>query len=501
MSTPSRAIDANLNVLPFGVRAEGIAMMATSSVPVGPGDVIAGKYVVERVLGTGGMGFVVAARHEQLEQLVAIKLMRNDTVAHGDSVTRFLREARAAAKLKSEHVARVLDVGTLEGGAPYMVMEYLEGCDLGQLLIERGPMPVDATVRLLLQACEAVAEAHAAGIIHRDLKPQNLFLTHAVDGSPKLKVLDFGISKAVGQANLGRGANLTGTRVMLGSPYYMAPEQMMSSRDVDERVDIWALGIVLFELLTGRCPFEADTMPGLCHKVVNDPTPAVAELRADVPHGLCAIIERCLMKDPAQRFASAEDLASALGRFALVPRRYTRHSAHDPAAASSSRSSGPPFRPHAESATPSSHSRSRPPSSRRRAPTAVWTIASVLAGATLLAAVGMRRREPLDPSRTPQLAVVNPVASASSAGLPSSPAASLMAPEFGAAAASALSASAVEGPAGAPSNSATLSVEAHRHPLAISLPMRGPSPARSVDPSIVHQKSPSTDVDGIPTRR
>jgi serine/threonine protein kinase len=302
-------------------------VMAQSGVAVREGELLAGKYRVERVLGVGGMGIVVAARHEQLDQLVAIKFVRDEALGNAESVERFIREARAAAKLKSEHSAKVLDVGKLDSGAPYMVMEFLDGQDLGQVLLEQGPMTIELAAGLIQQACEAVAEAHAAGIVHRDLKPQNLFLTRTLDGSPKLKVLDFGVSKAIGLTSGGR-AGLTRTSTMLGSPLYMAPEQMRSSRDVDGRVDIWALGVVLFELLTGRWPFEAETMPELCLKVVSEAPQPLGVLRTDVPPAIVAIVECCLQREPENRFASAHDLASALepfvGRFSRRPRSNLR---------------------------------------------------------------------------------------------------------------------------------------------------------------------------------
>jgi serine/threonine-protein kinase len=290
--------------------------------PVREGDLLAGKYRVERVIGVGGMGVVVAARHEQLGQLVAIKFLRDDVLGNEDSVERFLREARSAVRLKSEHVARVIDVGKLDSGSPYIVMEFLEGDDLGQILEEQGPMAPEAAVQLVLQACEAVAEAHAAGIVHRDLKPQNLFLTRSVTGMPKLKVLDFGVSKASGMTTGGQGA-LTRTRSMLGSPLYMSPEQMRSAKDVDARADVWALGVVLFELLTRRWPFEAQNMPELCLKVVTEPPQSIASLRPELAPCLVAVIERCLEKDPAGRYADAAALAQALEPFApeLAPRR------------------------------------------------------------------------------------------------------------------------------------------------------------------------------------
>jgi tRNA A-37 threonylcarbamoyl transferase component Bud32 len=295
-------------------------MSQPGTAPVRRGDLLAGKYRVERVLGTGGMGIVVAARHEQLDQLVAIKFVRDEALGNAEGVERFLREARAAARLKSEHAARVLDVGTLSSGAPYMVMEYLDGNDLAHVLNERGPLPIEAAADWVLQACEAVAEAHAAGIVHRDLKPQNLFLARTVGGGSKVKVLDFGVSKSIG-ASFSEKAVLTRTLAMLGSPLYMAPEQMRSSRNVDSRADVWALGVVLFELLTQRLPFEADAMPELCLKVVTDPPISILALRPEAPQALVDVIERCLEKDPAKRFPNAAELATALEPFAPAASR------------------------------------------------------------------------------------------------------------------------------------------------------------------------------------
>ena len=222
------------------------------SAPVLEGDVLAGKYRVERVLGAGGMGVVVAARHLQLDQLVALKFVLPSALDEASAAERFLREARAAVRLKSEHVAKVLDVGTLDTGAPYMVMEYLEGDTLAEVIQRDSPLPVDVACDYMIQACEAMAEAHSLGIIHRDIKPQNLFLTKGVGGKPLVKVLDFGISKM----KQPEGAmNLTQTATVMGSPLYMAPEQMRSARNVDGRSDIWALGVVLYELPDQIAPF------------------------------------------------------------------------------------------------------------------------------------------------------------------------------------------------------------------------------------------------------
>jgi serine/threonine-protein kinase len=296
-------------------------MTQPEPVPVRPGDLLAGKYRVEAVLGMGGMGVVVSARHEQLDQRVAIKFVRPEALGNSDAVERFLREARAAVKLRSEHAARVLDVGTLETGAPYMVMELLEGSDLAQTLEEQGRLPLEQAADFMVQACEAVAEAHAAGIVHRDLKPQNLFLARTVGDAVKVKVLDFGVSKSESAMSSAVGG-LTRTRTMLGSPLYMSPEQMRSSRDADARSDVWALGVVLFELLTTARPFEAESLPELCLMVVSDPPRSLRDLRPDAPPELADVVERCLRKDPAERYANAADLAEALEPFVSPASRH-----------------------------------------------------------------------------------------------------------------------------------------------------------------------------------
>jgi serine/threonine-protein kinase len=210
-------------------------------------------------------------------------------------------------------VARIFDVGKLEHGLPYIVMEYLEGHDLAAL-VERGPLPAALAADYLLQACEAVAEAHALGMVHRDLKPANLFLVHRVDGSPCVKVLDFGISKAaVGTTS---EASMTRTSAIMGSPLYMSPEQMTSSRDVDARSDIWALGVILYELVTGRSPFAADTLPQVCGLILQMEPPPASELVPRAPAGLDAVLRGCLAKRPSDRFANVAELANALAALA-----------------------------------------------------------------------------------------------------------------------------------------------------------------------------------------
>jgi len=272
------------------------------------GAVLAGKYRVERILGQGGMGVVVQATHLQLHQPVAMKFLLPEVLTNAQVVQRFLREAQAVVRLKSEHVARVIDVGSLEDGAPYMVLEYLDGADLSHF--SRQQLTIGQIVDLMLQACEALAEAHAIGIVHRDIKPANFFIARHTDGSLLLKVLDFGISK-VQQSTL--EGNLTATSMVMGTPSYMSPEQMRSSRDVDNRSDIWALGIVLYELLQGVPPFVAESFSGIAIKIATEPLPP---LSAQLPQGLAAAVYRCLEKDPARRFQNVAELAHALAPYA-----------------------------------------------------------------------------------------------------------------------------------------------------------------------------------------
>jgi eukaryotic-like serine/threonine-protein kinase len=278
-----------------------------------PGEMVAGKYRVDRVVGIGGMGQVVAATHVELGQEVAIKILLRDRAKDAEAVERFLREAHAAVRLKSTHVARVFDVGTTTEGLPYIVMELLEGLDLCNVLEQNGHVPAADAVDFILQACDAVAEAHARGIIHRDLKPENLFLTTRRDGSPCIKVLDFGISKVGGAQATRKGRRaLTQDDVVMGSPAYMSPEQVKSSKKADARSDIWSLGVTLYELITGREPFHGESAPDIFVAILTTHPQPPSELVADLPAGLSELIMRCLAKDPEQRFQDVEGLASAL---------------------------------------------------------------------------------------------------------------------------------------------------------------------------------------------
>jgi serine/threonine protein kinase len=299
---------------PGATSAPSSASLSESGSPVAEGEVLADKYKVESVLGRGGVGVVVAATHIRLKQKVAIKFTLPGTP--DELVERFLREAQSAVKLKSEHVAKVLDVGELPNGAPYMVMEFLDGSDLAEHLTWQGPLPIAEAVEYMLQACEAMAEAHAAGIIHRDLKPANLFLT-ASGGMKIIKVLDFGISKNLEDPVGGRaGMSLTKTAAVFGSPLYMPPEQMRSAREVDARSDIWSMGVILYEIITGQPPFDAELYPDLVVKISMAPAKPPSMIRREIPAKLDQVILRCLEKKPADRFQSVAELAAALAPFA-----------------------------------------------------------------------------------------------------------------------------------------------------------------------------------------
>lgn len=281
-----------------------------------PGSILAGRYEIEGFLAEGGMGVVLRAVHRGLNQPVAIKLLTTSARQSAELVARFLREARAVVGLSGEHTVRVFDVGTLDDGTPYIVMERLEGRDLREELTAWGPMPVEVAVDFVLQACLAIAEAHGAGVVHRDIKPSNLFLTQRADGTPLIKVLDFGISKF--KRTDSEDVELTTTRTVLGSPQYMSPEQLRSPKNADPRTDIWALGVVLHELLVGSPPFIGETVPELSAAIAADPPRALCTSRPDAPKELEAVILKCLEKPMDARYASVAQLARALAAFAPI---------------------------------------------------------------------------------------------------------------------------------------------------------------------------------------
>jgi len=280
------------------------------------GAILCGKYRVDRVVAEGGLGIVLAATHVQIGQRVAIKYLKPSAAAQKAVVDRFLREAQLASQIRSDHVVRVHDVGTLEDGGPYIVMEYLEGVDLGRVL-EGGPLLVRTAIDYVLQACDALAEAHAVGIVHRDLKPGNLFLAKRAAGSSIVKIIDFGISKmAPSRSPSGTWEHVTTAGEIFGTPVYMSPEQLRSATSVDQRADVWALGIVLHELLTGTMPFGGASVPQLCTSILSDPPVRLTSGRPDAPPELEAVILRCLEKDRDRRYRNVAELAQELAPFA-----------------------------------------------------------------------------------------------------------------------------------------------------------------------------------------
>jgi serine/threonine protein kinase len=368
--------------------------MDPARLPVRGGDVFAGKYVIDRVIGSGAMGVVVAANHAQLGEKVVLKFLRAGMAKRPDLVARFLREARSAVRIRSEHVARVLDAGTIDGDRPYIVMEHLEGCDLQELLHRRGPLPVAEAVEYVAQACLAMAEAHAMGVVHRDLKPSNIFLCRRGDGSPLIKVLDFGISKVIAEGC--DQTDLTATNGILGSPIYISPEQAKSARSVDARADVWSLGVILHHLLVGQPPFVGDSITEVLSAILLSPPKHLSEALVGAPPELEDILLRCLEKDVEKRTPSVVALAVALAPWAKPDSR----------AAISRIASAPPKKRAVGSAADEAHEgaagneggrgvMASAASGRRRAALktagiAVAVIASAAAGAALFA----RREEP-----------------------------------------------------------------------------------------------------------
>lgn len=391
---------------------------AEADLPVREGQVLDGKFRVERIIGEGAMGLVVEATHLGLDERVALKFLRREARAQPDVVARFSREARSAVKLKSDHVARVFDVGTAEDGTPFIVMEFLEGSDLATILELRRRLEVPEAVEYVIQACEGLTEAHARGIVHRDIKPENLFLAQGAGALKQIKLLDFGISKAALAGNaLDTDLSSGNTTQIMGSPHYMSPDQLRSTHDVDGRADIWSLGVVLFELVSGHMPFTATDVTGLIAQVLHEPHRRLTSVRSDAPVELEAVVDRCLSKDPAARFGSAAELAMALLPFA--PKR-ARHTAER--AAEIARAAGTEVAVRADSIPPPSSVRDVASSaaivaspsattapSNRTSPV-IWILAGLVLllgiGGGLLALLGSRA----------------PTAPAGSAALPTTPA-------------------------------------------------------------------------------
>lgn len=372
--------------------------MDTASIPT-LGNVVAHKYRIDREIGRGGMGIVYAATDLTLGRVVALKLLlsadphgatgRSNAATTHEDTARFMREARATAALRAEYVAQVYEAGITPQGVPFLAMELLHGEDLEQYGARRGPLPYAEACDLLIQACVALAEAHQLGIVHRDLKPQNFFVLPPRDATgPRLKVLDFGISKMSSEADLA----LTQTSMTMGSPRYMSPEQVRSSKYVDARADIWALGAVLFECMAGRPLFNESTASALYAQIIADAALPLRHVRLDAPAELEHVVLRCVEKDPARRFASTVELAHALAPFASAqgravaarlleahgmkaPGSYTSQAVPYPATTPGYTQTGQPLAP-----------RLQPAFARTKSYLWIWIVAGVFALLCLLAA-------------------------------------------------------------------------------------------------------------------
>lgn len=278
------------------------------------GQVLAGKYRAERVLGAGAMGVVVKVTRLGTDDVFALKFLRPSVARGGVAAKRFLREAAAAGRIQSPHVVGISDVGELESGAPYLVMEYLHGATLEHLLAGDRRLKLEQACDYALQIAEGLASAHAMGVLHRDIKPANLYVCRGTDGSELLKIVDFGVSKIL--ADEKDGQQLTGPQTSLGSPLFMAPEQMRSARTVDFRADQWSVGAVLYRMVTGHLPFDGKSLPQVCVQVLQGDFMPVADRCPDLPKELGRAVERCLKVPPNERFADIADLACAIAPFA-----------------------------------------------------------------------------------------------------------------------------------------------------------------------------------------
>ncbi len=279
-----------------------------------PGEIIDDKYRIVRLLGEGGMGAVYEGENTRIHRRVAIKVLHASVAGMADAVARFEREAQAAGRIGSDHIVEVLDLGTLASGDRYMVMEFMDGDTLSQRIRQRGRLAPTEVLPLMQQLLDALGAAHNAGIVHRDLKPDNVFLLRSRRGNADfVKLLDFGISK------FGSGPSalsMTRTGAVMGTPYYMAPEQARGAKDLDARVDLYAVGVILYEALTGQVPFSADTFNELLFKIVLEKPRPLEELVPEIDPGFVAIVSRAMARERDDRFQTAEALQVALEQWA-----------------------------------------------------------------------------------------------------------------------------------------------------------------------------------------
>jgi serine/threonine-protein kinase len=365
-----------------------------------PGTLLAGKFRIERLLGAGAMGAVYAIDHELTRHKRALKLLHASAQNVPEIVRRFLNEASAAGRAGDPHLVETFDAGTLPSGEPYVVMELLAGETLGATLARERLLDPTLAAELVAQAAEGMDAAHRAGIIHRDLKPENLFVTHR-DGAPFIKIMDFGVSKFATASSSGMRSTQAG--VMYGSPAYMAPEQLNGELDVDGRADVFGLGVVLFECLTGGRPFEATTVPALMIKVMNGEMVPVESLRSGVPSELAGIVRRALAVDRDERFSTAHALADALGPF-----RASRQRENALGMATTIASGPPPALVHPSSIPPTQHV---PSASAAMAPPRGRSAAAGLAAIVIMimiTIVVLRGARPPAPGGPPTASVSRP---------------------------------------------------------------------------------------------
>jgi eukaryotic-like serine/threonine-protein kinase len=277
------------------------------------GEVVGEKYRLVRLLGEGGMGTVYEARHDVIGRRFAVKFLHAELASHPEILARFRREAQAAGSLENENIAAVTDFGSSPDGAPYIVMEFLEGQDLAKVLAQTGPLPVQRAAHILIQVCRGLFAAHGRGIVHRDLKPENLLLQTRGDGGDLVKILDFGIAKLKSTEHRPEAATRTG--ITLGTPYYMPPEQARGQKELDERADIYALGVILFELLSGQKPHNGENYNAILYSILMQAAPRIETYRPDLPPELAALVHRAMAADANERPQSVSELSEALAPY------------------------------------------------------------------------------------------------------------------------------------------------------------------------------------------